>query len=125
LLSDDPLLAVFVVAADEAGRVMTDVEVRTLLAKFGLGAEHVHRPVSTLSPGERTRASLALLMAAGANLLVLDEPTNHLDMDAIEQLEQALDTFGGTVLLVSHDRALLERVELTRTITLTDGKIEH
>ena len=125
LLSEDPLLAVFVIAADEAGRVMTDVEVRTLLAKFGLGAEHVHRPVSTLSPGERTRASLALLMAAGANLLVLDEPTNHLDMDAIEQLEQALDTYAGTVLLVSHDRALLERVALTRTIRLTDGRIEH
>ncbi len=83
---------------------------RTLLAKFGLVADHVTRPTATLSPGERTRASLALLMANGANVLVLDEPTNHLDLPAIEQLEAALDGFDGTVLLVTHDRALLERV---------------
>ena len=72
-----------------------DAEVRTLLAKFGLGAEHVHRPAESLSPGERTRAALALLQAREVNLLVLDEPTNHLDLPAIEQLEQALDSFGG------------------------------
>ena len=71
-------------------------DVRTLLAKFGLVADHVTRPSSTLSPGERTRATLALLMQNGANLLVLDEPTNHLDLPAIEQLEAALDTFDGT-----------------------------
>ncbi len=65
-------------------------EARTLLAKFGLRAEHVLRPAATLSPGERTRAALALLQARGVNLLVLDEPTNHLDLPAIEQLEQAL-----------------------------------
>ena len=67
-------------------------DVRTLLAKFGLGADHVDRPASSLSPGERTRAALALLQARGVNLLVLDEPTNHLDLPAIEQLEQALDS---------------------------------
>ena len=77
---------------------------------------------SSLSPGERTRAALALLMANGANLLVLDEPTNHLDLPAIEQLEQALDTFAGTVLLVTHDRALLEQVRITRTITSMSGR---
>ena len=66
-------------------------EVRTLLAKFGLRREHVLRPAVSLSPGERTRAALALLQARGVNLLVLDEPTNHLDLPAIEQLEQALD----------------------------------
>ena len=98
-------------------------DTRTLLAKFGLGAEHVHRRVDTLSPGERTRASLALLMRTGANLLVLDEPTNHLDIEAIEQLEQALDTFGGTVVLVTHDRALIERVRLTRTMVVADGQV--
>jgi ATPase subunit of ABC transporter with duplicated ATPase domains len=98
-------------------------DARTLLAKFGLGAEHVHRMASTPSPGERTRASLALLMANGANLLVLDEPTNHLDMPAIEQLEQALDTFAGTVILVTHDRALLERVRLTRTFDVANGVV--
>ncbi len=80
---------------------------------------------STLSPGERTRASLALLMANGANLLVLDEPTNHLDLPAIEQLEQALDTFAGTVILVTHDRALLERVRLTRTFDVANGAVSE
>ena len=90
-------------------------EARTLLAKFGLVADHVLRPPATLSPGERTRASLAVLMAREVNLLVLDEPTNHLDLPAIEQLEVALDAFPGTVLLVTHDRALLDNVRLTRT----------
>ena len=98
-------------------------DVRTLLAKFGLVADHVTRPAATLSPGERTRASLALLMANGANVLVLDEPTNHLDLPAIEQLESALDGFDGTVLLVTHDRSLLERVRLTRRIELVDGQV--
>jgi ATPase subunit of ABC transporter with duplicated ATPase domains len=98
-------------------------DVRTLLAKFGLVADHVTRPTSTLSPGERTRATLALLQANGANVLVLDEPTNHLDLPAIEQLEAALDTFDGTVILVTHDRSLLEHVRLTRRIELTAGKV--
>jgi len=118
LLGDDSLLDAFTAAT---GLMIADA--RTLLAKFGLGAEHVHRMAATLSPGERTRASLALLMANGANLLVLDEPTNHLDMPAIEQLEQALDTFAGTVILVTHDRALLERVRLTRTFDVADGGV--
>jgi len=98
-------------------------DARTLLAKFALVADHVLRPPNTLSPGERTRASLAVLMAGGVNLLVLDEPTNHLDLPAIEQLETALDAFGGTVILVSHDRSLLERVRLTRIIELAAGQI--
>ena len=154
-------------------------DVRTLLAKFGLVADHVTRPTSTLSPGERTRATLALLMGAGAegagrsserqraerrwgsgaqppsrygaegagrsserqraerrwgsgaqpprrygaNVLVLDEPTNHLDLPAIEQLEAALETFDGTVVLVTHDRSLLERVRLTRRIELVAGRV--
>jgi len=98
-------------------------EARNLLAKFGLVAEHVTRTADSLSPGERTRATLAILMANGANVLVLDEPTNHLDLPAIEQLELALDAFAGTVLLVTHDRALLERVRLTRTIELAAGRI--
>ena len=89
---------------------------RGLLAKFGLGAADVLRPARSLSPGERTRAGLALLAARGVNLLVLDEPTNHLDVEAIEELERALAAYEGTVLLVSHDRRFLERVEPTRTI---------
>ena len=87
-----------------------------MLAKFGLAADHVERPAASLSPGERTRAVLALLMARGVNCLVLDEPTNHLDLPAIEQLEQALDTFEGTVILVTHDRRLLDSVRIDRRI---------
>ncbi|MEX2625821.1 MAG: ABC-F family ATP-binding cassette domain-containing protein [Ilumatobacteraceae bacterium] len=102
---------------------LTVADARTLLAKFGLVGEHVERPTASLSPGERTRASLALLMANGANLLVLDEPTNHLDLPAIEQLESALDTFDGTLLLVTHDRELLDRVRLTRTLRLHAGRL--
>ncbi len=93
-------------------------EARSLLAKFGLDAEHVTRPVASLSPGERTRAELAIFQALGVNFLVLDEPTNHLDLPAIEQLESALTGFHGTLLLVSHDRRLLESVEVTRSIRL-------
>ena len=96
-------------------------EVRTLLAKFGLKADHVGRPAGSLSPGERTRASLALLQAVGVNCLVLDEPTNHLDLPAIEQLETALDAYEGTLLLVTHDRRLLEAVHVTRTLALPLG----
>ena len=110
-------------AFQDEHRAWTPADVRTLLAKFGLVADHVTRPTATLSPGERTRASLALLMANGANVLVLDEPTNHLDLPAIEQLEAALDRFDGTVLLVTHDRSLLERVRLTRRIELAAGRI--
>lgn len=93
-------------------------EVRTLLAKYGLKADHTARAASSLSPGERTRASLALLQAIGVNCLVLDEPTNHLDLPAIEQLESALDAYEGTLLLVTHDRRLLDAVHVTDTITL-------
>ncbi|GAA4712432.1 ABC-F family ATP-binding cassette domain-containing protein [Pedococcus ginsenosidimutans] len=100
-----------------------DAQVRTLLAKFGLGSEHVHRPAASLSPGERTRAALALLQAREVNLLVLDEPTNHLDLPAIEQLEQALDSFGGTVLLVTHDRRMLADVRATRRWHLEAGRL--
>jgi ATPase subunit of ABC transporter with duplicated ATPase domains len=98
-------------------------DARTLLAKFGIGAGEVNRATASLSPGERTRAVLALLMATGTNCLVLDEPTNHLDMAAIEQLETALDAFRGTVLLVTHDRALLGSVRTTRTIALAGGRL--
>jgi ATPase subunit of ABC transporter with duplicated ATPase domains len=91
---------------------------RTLLAKFALGADEVLRPSASLSPGERTRAGLALLSAQRVNALVLDEPTNHLDLEAIEELEAALDGYRGTVVLVTHDRRLLERFEPTQTLTL-------
>jgi ATPase subunit of ABC transporter with duplicated ATPase domains len=93
-------------------------EARTLLAKFSLGADAVLRPSTSLSPGERTRAGLALLSAQGVNALVLDEPTNHLDLEAIEELEAALEGYEGTIVLVTHDRRLLERFEPTQTLEL-------
>ncbi|GCD19789.1 ABC transporter ATP-binding protein [Cellulomonas algicola] len=101
----------------------TTADVRTLLAKFGLAGHQVGRPADSLSPGERTRAALALLQARGVNLLVLDEPTNHLDLPAIEQLEQAMESFDGTVLLVTHDRRMLETVRLTRRWHVEDGRV--
>ncbi|MGW4397344.1 ABC-F family ATP-binding cassette domain-containing protein [Amycolatopsis nivea] len=102
---------------------LADAEVRTLLAKFGLKAAHVLRSAATLSPGERTRAALALLQARGVNLLVLDEPTNHLDLPAIEQLESALDSYPGTLLLVTHDRRMLDAVSVTRRLEVDGGKV--
>jgi ATPase subunit of ABC transporter with duplicated ATPase domains len=110
---EEPLLAAFV---RESGLFPEDA--RTLLAKFDLGADDVLRGASSLSPGERTRAVLALLSARGVNCLVLDEPTNHLDVEAIEELERALAGYEGTVLLVTHDRVFLERFGATRTIEL-------
>jgi ATPase subunit of ABC transporter with duplicated ATPase domains len=101
---------------ERCGLTVTDA--RTLLAKFGLGAGDVTRAGGSLSPGERTRAELATFQGRGVNLLVLDEPTNHLDLPAIEQLEEAIENFGGTVILVSHDRWLLENVSLTRRVEL-------
>jgi ATPase subunit of ABC transporter with duplicated ATPase domains len=115
---DRPLLDAFIAAT-----ALTLADARSLLAKFGLGADHVTRPADTLSPGERTRAVLARFAAQGVNCLVLDEPTNHLDLAAIEQLEQALGGYDGTLLLVTHDRQLLEALELTRAITAAGEEI--
>ena len=98
-------------------------EVRTLLAKFGLKADQSSALVDSLSPGERTRASMALLQARGVNLLVLDEPTNHLDVPAIEQLEEALEAYTGALLLVTHDRRLLENVRLSAHWEVAEGQL--
>jgi ATPase subunit of ABC transporter with duplicated ATPase domains len=92
---------------------------RNLLAKFRLAGEVALRPARSLSPGERTRAGLALLQARGVNCLVLDEPTNHLDLEAIEQLEAALAGYRGTLLLVTHDRRLAEAVRVDRLLDVT------
>ncbi|MBA8990588.1 ATPase subunit of ABC transporter with duplicated ATPase domains [Curtobacterium pusillum] len=116
---DQPLAAAFEAVVPE----YTTADVRTLLAKFGLKADHVGRPASALSPGERTRAGLALLQARGVNVLVLDEPTNHLDLAAIEQLEQALESYDGTLLLVTHDRRMLETVRLDRQWRVEAGHV--
>ncbi|MER7164783.1 ABC-F family ATP-binding cassette domain-containing protein [Micromonospora sp. NPDC000207] len=118
-LGDQPLLDAFRSAVPDTA----PADVRTLLAKFGLRAEHVLRPAGTLSPGERTRATLALLQGRGVNLLVLDEPTNHLDLPAIEQLESALDGYPGTLLLVTHDRRMLDAVHTTRRLQVDAGRV--
>ncbi len=118
-LGGTPLMTAFGAAVPD----LPDAEVRTLLAKFGLRAAHVLRPADTLSPGERTRAALALLQARGVNLLVLDEPTNHLDLPAIEQLETALTHYPGTLLLVTHDRRMLQAVRTTRQLEVANGRI--
>jgi ATPase subunit of ABC transporter with duplicated ATPase domains len=83
-------------------------EARSLLATFALGADDVLRPGRSLSPGERSRAAIALLAARGVNALILDEPTNNLDLEAIEQLELALQSYEGAAVLVTHDRRFLE-----------------
>jgi ATPase subunit of ABC transporter with duplicated ATPase domains len=108
--------------ADVVQRVtgLEPVEVRTLLAKFRIRGDAALRPSGALSPGERTRAGLALLQARGVNLLVLDEPTNHLDLPAIEQLEQALESYTGTLLLVTHDRRLVSAVQVTGEVDVRD-----
>jgi ATPase subunit of ABC transporter with duplicated ATPase domains len=113
-----PLVDAFVAAT-----TATAEEARSTLAKFGLGPGHVARPVGRLSPGERTRARLAELMVLGTNCLVLDEPTNHLDLPAIEQLEEALDTYTGTLLVVTHDRWLLDSLRYDRQIEVEGGKV--
>jgi ATPase subunit of ABC transporter with duplicated ATPase domains len=119
-LADDlPLGDAFETAVPQ----MAPAEVRTLLAKFGLKAEQVTSRVGRLSPGERTRAAMALLQARGVNLLVLDEPTNHLDLPAIEQLEEALESYDGSLLLVSHDRRLLDSVRLDQRWHVQDGLV--
>jgi ATPase subunit of ABC transporter with duplicated ATPase domains len=101
---------------------LTVQDLRSLLAKFDLTASDLDRPACDLSPGEHTRAELAVLMSRGVNTLLLDEPTNHLDLPAIDQLQQALEVYPGTLLLVTHDRVLLEGVRLTRQLQLV---IEH
>jgi ATPase subunit of ABC transporter with duplicated ATPase domains len=100
------------------GSGLLPAEARTLLAKFSLGPEDIVRPAPRLSPGERTRAGLALLSATGVNCLVLDEPTNHLDLEAIEELETALETYDGCLVVVTHDRRFLERLSVSRTLEL-------
>ena len=117
------LLDVFCEAADPDG--LDPTAARTLLAKYGLGGEHVGRACDSLSPGERTRAALALLQQRGVTLLVLDEPTNHLDLPAIEQLEQAVEAFDGTVLLVTHDRRMRAAFRATREFVVEAGAVRE
>jgi ATPase subunit of ABC transporter with duplicated ATPase domains len=91
---------------------------RGALAAYGLTAEHALRPVSSLSPGERTRAELAVLAQRGAAALLLDEPSNHLDPEALEELERALETWPGALVVATHDKRLRDALRLDRTVSL-------
>ena len=101
---------------------LTPNQARGLLGRFLFSGEDVEKSLDVLSGGERRRLSLAILVQSGANVLILDEPTNHLDLESREALEQALDQFGGSLLLVSHDRALLDAVG-KRTVAIEDGAL--
>jgi ATP-binding cassette subfamily F protein 3 len=111
-----------VLEAAQRATGLTPNKARTLLGRFLFSGEEAEKPMDGLSGGERRRLSLAILVASGANVLILDEPTNHLDIDAREALEDALSGFDGNVLLVSHDRALLDAVG-TRTIAMDEGRL--
>ena len=101
---------------------LTPGKARALLGQFLFSGEEAEKPMYGLSGGERRRLSLAVVVASDANVLILDEPTNHLDLDAREALEDALQAFEGALLLVSHDRALLDAVG-TRTVAFEDGRL--
>ena len=111
-----------VLEAAQRATGLTPNKARALLGRFLFSGEEVEKPLDGVSGGERRRLSLAILVQSGANVLVIDEPTNHLDLDAREALEDALLAFDGAVLLVSHDRALLDAVG-TRTVALEDGRL--
>ena len=101
---------------------LTPGAARALLGRFLFSGEDAEKPLDGLSGGERRRLSLAILVSSGANVLILDEPTNHLDIDSREALEEALSSFEGSLLLVSHDRALLDAVG-SRTVAFEDGRL--
>jgi ATPase subunit of ABC transporter with duplicated ATPase domains len=96
---------------------------RTLLGAFALNTAAVHRPLGSLSPGERARVHMAAMVASDAELLLLDEPTNHIDPETLEAVEVALRAFAGTIVVVSHDRAFLEGLGVTRRLEVRDGRV--
>jgi ATP-binding cassette subfamily F protein 3 len=111
-----------VLEATQRATGLTPNKARALLGRFLFSGEEAEKPLIGLSGGERRRVSLAVLYASGANVLILDEPTNHLDIESREALEDALRSFPGTLLLVSHDRALLDAVG-KRTVAVEDGRL--
>jgi ATPase subunit of ABC transporter with duplicated ATPase domains len=124
-VGENPIPGASLLDAVVAATGLKAQEARSLLAKFDLTAEPAARAETALSPGERSRAALAVLMARGTNLLVLDEPTNHLDLEAIEALERALDDYDGTLLVVTHDRRLLDSLHLTRRFDVAAGLVHE
>jgi len=111
-----------VLEAAQRATKLTPNKARALLGQFLFSGEEAEKPIAGLSGGERQRLSLAILVHSGANVLILDEPTNHLDVESREALEEALEGFPGSVLLVSHDRALLDAVG-SRTVAVEDGTL--
>jgi ATP-binding cassette subfamily F protein 3 len=111
-----------VLEATQHATGLTPNKARALLGRFLFAGDEAEKPIDGLSGGERRRLSLAILVQSAANVLLLDEPTNHLDLDSREALEEALQAFKGSVLLVSHDRALLDAVG-SRTIAVQDGSL--
>ena len=104
-------------------RSMYEGQAVAFLGKFLFSYEQCRQPIGSLSGGERARLQLALLMLEQPNCLILDEPTNHLDIAAAEVLENALDRYDGTVVVISHDRYFLDRV-VDRMLVLTDGAVQ-
>jgi ATPase subunit of ABC transporter with duplicated ATPase domains len=104
---------------------MDESAARTLLGAFALDSVAVHRPLGRLSPGERARVHMAAMVASGAELLLLDEPTNHLDPETLETVERALRAFRGTIVAVSHDRAFLDGIGVTRRLEVRDGAVRE
>jgi len=111
-----------VLDATQRATGLTPGKAHALLGRFLFSGEEVQKPLESLSGGERRRLSLAILVHSGANVLLLDEPTNHLDLESREALEDALRAFKGAVLLISHDRALLDAVG-TRTVAVEGGSL--
>jgi ATP-binding cassette subfamily F protein 3 len=111
-----------VLEACQRATKLTPNKARALLGRFLFTGDDAEKPLAGLSGGERKRLSLAVMVNSGANVLILDEPTNHLDLESREALEDALRSFPGTLLLISHDRALLDAVG-NRTIAIEDGEL--
>ena len=117
---DRPLLGFF-----RSRVVGHEDQARALLGHFLFDTPQLHRPIGTLSPGERSRLLIAVLVSSGAELLLLDEPTNHLDFDSLDVVEEALRQFRGTIVVVSHDRAFIENIACTRRLALREGRLVH
>lgn len=104
---------------------LTETNLRGLLGMFGLSGDKVHQPAGTLSGGEKTKLALAMLMVGRNNLLLLDEPTNNLDPPSRDAVADALSTWKGTIIFVSHDTEFVEKLEPTKVLLMPDGQVDY
>jgi len=118
LSNDRTVLEIFRSATE-----MREDEARTYLHKFLFSGDEVFKSPGALSYGQRAKLSLAMLIASGANFLLLDEPTSHMDMRALEDIEHALESYPGPLLLISHDRYFIERIGVTRILVMQNGRL--